>query len=226
MPQATSIQTEVKWSDALASGKLDPAIWELHADGDFSERLVEVLDSRRLRLRAATMETRDDTVKFFGAHTRQSFALKDARIAANLDWNNQSNGCYMSAGLILAPDSTTHNPLSGSDWLKVEYIGVPPGLKARIDISIKKDGRERILFNEGWPEKHRAGRPIAVQHLEIATHDGQIKILENDNIIYESKESELSFERGHLYLQMSSHSNYLAREIYFSAIRISEHAPK
>ncbi|HLX65308.1 MAG TPA: hypothetical protein VKX17_28825 [Planctomycetota bacterium] len=218
----------LQWNDGFSAGPLNPSIWGLNVDGDFSERLVDVISSKKsiapeyyLRLRAATMNTRDDTVKFLGAYTLQSFPLSDATIAVDLDWNNQANGCYMSAGLILAPEAASGNPLNGDNWLKVEYIGVPPGKNARIEISVKQDSRQRTLFNEGWPEKNRAGRPIAVQHLEIHTQRGSVAVLENGAKIFESRTRELSFNTGHVYLQMSSHSNYPPREIYFRGLMLS-----
>jgi hypothetical protein len=228
-PQPARIEpASPAWNGGFSSGQLNPGIWALNAEGDFSERVVDVINARNsappdysLRLRAATMNTRDDTVKSFGAHSLQSFPLNNATITADLDWNDQANGCYMSAGLILAPEAVSGNPLNGDNWLKVEYIGVPPGKNARIEISVKQDGRPRTLFNEGWPEKNRAGRPIAVQHLEINTRRGSVSVLENGAPIFESKTRELSFEAGHLYLQMSSHSNYPPREIYFRGLTLS-----
>ena len=63
----------------------------------------------------------------------ERFATRDGtRIAVELDWNDQPNGSYLSAGLILAPEPTEANPSRGRSWLKVEYVGVPPGRNARL----------------------------------------------------------------------------------------------
>src|SRR5262245_10625684 len=73
------------WVEDFRSGRLDPARWERTHAGDFREWSVEVVDSirrrgaspdaaplspiYRLRLRADTRGTRDDTVKFLGARS-------------------------------------------------------------------------------------------------------------------------------------------------------------
>jgi len=58
----------------------------------------------------------------------------------DLDWNNQSNGCYLTASLYLCPTVTTGNPGNEKDWLKFEYVGVPPGRNARCVIATKIAG--------------------------------------------------------------------------------------
>ena len=78
-------------------------------------------------------------------------------------------------------------------------------------------GRES---HEAWGTTNRKGRSISVQRITIVIRDRSYQVFENDVLQYESKGAELSFDSAHVYLQMSSHSNYRAREVYFDNLRI------
>ena len=218
------------WTESFIQGRLDPSRWQTTAEGDFREGTVDVVDvgkpgasDFRLRLRADTRGTRDDTVKFLGVGTTFRIPLGGpTRISLRLDWNEQANGSYLSAGLVLSPENTTGNPLQRRNWLKVEYVGVPPGKNARLAVSLKREGRERSLNSQGWPETNRAGRKLAVQNIEIVTVGGSFEVWENGALQYEAPEETLPFDSAYLYLQMSSHSNYPPREIFFDEIRVVE----
>jgi hypothetical protein len=190
----------------------------------FKKRSVDLLNGR-LRLQADTRDTRDDTVKFLGVRSITAFRLgRETRVTTDLDWNDQANGSYLTAGIVLSPVLTVGNPLSAPDLLRIEYIGVPPGRNGRIVVVTKNAGREQYLFTEGWPEVQREGRRIGLQHLEILLRDGSLQVWENKRLLYESKEKAVLFDRAHLYLQMSSHSNYPPREVFFKNVRV-EAAP-
>ncbi len=225
----TAVSTDVLavWAETFAHRSLDLSRWELTADGDFREWAVDVVDlprgsgDFRLSLGADTRGTRDDTVKFFGVRGVPLIRLdEEVRISVDIDWNNQVNGSYLSAAVVLSPHATTKSPLKRPDWFKVEYVGVPPGKNARIVIGLKKEGREQTLYNEGWPEDNRAGRKIGLQQVGIVLHDQVLQVWENNKLLYDSKEKVLYFDAAYLYLQMSSHSNYPQRTIYFDNIRV------
>lgn len=209
--------------ERFESGDLEPATWAETAEGDFQEKSVQPAGGR-LRLRCATRGTRSDTVKFLGARSGRRVSLADgARVAADLDWNNQVNGSYLTAGLVLSPHETSGNPLTTPDWLKVEYVGVPPGKNARLVVAFRAGGRERQLFTEGWPERNREGRPIGLQRLEIRFKGGEFEVWEQGQLAFASKDAKLPFDAAHLYLQMSSHSNYPAREVFFDNVSVQTH---
>ena len=181
----------------------------------FNERVVDVVPDGRLRLRANTMGTRDDSVKFLGVRARRSFDVGTGLcIAVTLDWNDQQNGSYLSAGLIVAEEETDGNPVRGENWLAVEYVGVPPGRKARMQIRSSRKGRVRTLEDEGWPDEQRTGRTIGEAHLRLWFAPDSFRLWEDDRLVHTSQRPS-SLERVFLYLQLSSHSNYPAREIYF-----------
>jgi hypothetical protein len=194
------------------------------AEGDFREHTVDVVPDGRLRLRADTLGTRDDTVKFLGARSRQAFPLDDGLcVAATLDWNEQRNGSYLSAALVLAEEETAGNPMNGrSSWVAVEFVGVPPGRNARRIVSESSEGRRVTLENEGWPRKNREGREIGVVRMVIKMRRQGLEVWENGVRRYASRSFEAPFARAFLHLQISSHSNYPAREIYFDDVHVND----
>ena len=211
-----------RFQDDFSSPSLQGERWVITAAGDFKERTVDVTSDHRLRLRASTMGTRDDTVKFLGVRTREAFALGEGLcVAATLDWNDQANGSYLSAAVILAGAETLENPLRDQDWLAVEYVGVPPGRNARLQLASSSSGRRHTLEDEGWPHAGRAGRKIGKLRVVLFVAPGSTRFWENGEPRYQSTGPTLSAERVFLHLQISSHSNYRAREIYFDDVEVS-----
>lgn len=210
-----------RFEDAF-EGALEGARWAPTSEADFEEKVVDI-QSGRLRLRCATRGTDDRTVKFFGVRSVSPIRLEAGTlVAAELDWNNQANGSYLSAGLVLAPARVEGNPLTTPDFLRVEYIGVPPGKNGRIVVVTRNKGREQYLFTEGWPQVRREGRPIGLQKVELRFRKGgAFEVLENGNTLFESKDKALESDTVYLYLQMSSHSNYPPRELFFDNVRVA-----
>ncbi|MBU1486492.1 hypothetical protein KKH56_00330 [bacterium] len=215
----------IVFKDDFEQGILESNKWCITREGDFRESIVDVHDvdptelfDYRLRLKTDTVGTRDDTVKFHGVKSiRKIDFTKGRRISFDLDWNNQSNGCYLTGAIYLCPTVTNGNPKDEKDWLKFEYVGVPPGYNARSVIATKIDGLVRPLDMDGWPE-NRKGRQISNQRIIIMLDGKGFKVVENGKEIYNSELHNLRFTATYLYLQMSSHSNYPAREIYFDNI--------
>jgi hypothetical protein len=214
--------------DDFNEGYLNPESWQITQQGDFKERVVDSYDvdpsensDYRLRLRMNTLGTRDDTVKYQGVRSVGKVDFSAGKeISFDLDWNNQSNGCYLSASIYLCPTVTNGNPGEENDWLKYEYVGVPPGRNARCVVATKTDGKVKYLYTEGWPEQ-QTGRHIGYQRITIIVDNRSIKISENENEIYHTPSPGLEFTSAYLYLQMSSHSNYPTREIYYDNVVVS-----
>lgn len=206
--------------ESFSGPALDRGVWCVTRKNDFQESTIDVVDGR-LRLRAATIGTRDDTVKFHGVRTREAFDLSaGAEVAFELDWNDQANGCYLTAGVYLCPTATDANPRDEENWLKFEYIGVPPGKNARALVAVQQQGRLRHLFTEGWPREQRTGRKIGRQRVRLALAGDRLEVWENDRLLFESDERAWGFSQAYLYLQMSSHSNYSPREVYFDNVLV------
>ena len=218
----------VELRDNFSNGTLNHKLWQITRDGDFKESTVDIYDADptkkvdyRLRLRANTIGTKDDTVKFQGVRSIEKMNFSAGKeISFDIDWNNQSNGCYLTASMYLCPTVTNGKSGEEKNWLKFEYVGVPPGRNARCVIATKSDGRVKYLYTEGWPEQ-RTCRHIAYQRIRIILDNKSLKIIENGKEIYSSQSHGLVFTSAYVYLQMSSHSNYPSREIYFDNIIIA-----
>ena len=216
------------WSDGFERNGLDSNLWKTTRFGDFKETEIDILDlkpgpdhDRRLRLRADTLQTDDRTVKFLGVRGLREVPLKTgAEVSFDLDWNNPSNGSYLTAALYLCPTITAKNPENEPDWIRIEYIGVPPGRNARAAISVKSGGLVRWLYLEGWPETNKTGRQIGKVRVDIDVRRDGLAVRENGRELYRGGPAEIGFEQAYVYLQMSSHSNYPAREIYFDNIKV------
>ena len=217
------------WMDTFSEPRVDPGRWQVTAAGDFRDWSVSVAEapqargSGRLAVRADTRGSSDETVKVLGVRSIPLIDLdREVRVSVDLDWNDQANGSYLSAAIVLSPSSTRQSPFEAPDWLKVEYVGVPPGRNARMVVGVKQGGHERTLENEGWPGRGREGRRIGVQHLVIVSRRGALQVWENERLAYESKERVIGFDSAYLYLQMSSHSNYPSRTVYFDNVQVED----
>ncbi len=215
---ALAAPAEVILQERFEGQSLDEKVWRVTRKHDFQDWKVEVADGR-LRLLAATIGTRPQTVKWLGVGTRQPVVdlSRPVEVEFELDWNRQRNGCYLTAGLYLCPASSDA-PKEESDWLKVEYIGVPPGQNGRCELASRVGGRLRLLYTEGWPVKQRTGRPIGVQRVKLTIRDGVVELRENGKLLFDLPRLDLGFEKAYLYLQMSSHSNYPPRSVFFDNV--------
>lgn len=228
---AAGARESVSWTETFNQGRLDLTHWQPTAEGDCRRCMVSVVDedgesqrNQRLRISLDTRGTRDDTVKFAGIRARRPIHLHvGTQIFALLDWNDQANGSYLSAALIFSAHKTSQNPLKTSEWLSIEYIGVPPMGNARMAIRVAEKGQEQTLYSEGWPDTHRTGRKIAQQEMTIEILDElRFRVRENGQVVYESTTHPIPFKKAYLYLQASSHSNYASRSIDFDDIRVSD----
>ena len=205
--------------ETFSGTALDKDRWIVTRKNDFQESTMDLVDGR-LRLRAATIGTDDKTVKYHGVRTATPIRLRQPfQLSFALDWNNQRNGCYLSAGVFLCPTPTDGNPADEKNWWKFEYVGVPPGRNARAAIWLRSKGGLRLLYNEGWPMKQRTGRKVGRQHVILRWQDDKLTVVENGKKLWESEWKSFGFTTAYLYLQMSSHSNYPAREVFFDNVR-------
>lgn len=224
------------FQEDFEQGSLDFSRWEVTTDGDFAEAVVDVIDldaseatDYGLRLRANTIGT-SDPLKFLGVRSMNELDFSTGReVTFDLDWNDQSNGCYLTASLYICP-TVSSNPKNESNWLKFEYTGVPPGRNVRINIWEKIDGVVKQLHTD-WGPRDEQGRPIG-KLLEPGKHrvklllgENFLQVLEDDKEIYKLSEHELNFTTAYIYLQMSSGTNYPSREVYFDNILVRSILP-
>jgi hypothetical protein len=206
------------YSDSFDTATINLKKWEITSDGDFKEKNIDVIpgekDGFKLRLKADTIATKDDTVKFLGTVFSEKVDLSNKTINIDIDWNEQKNGSYLTMGLFVATEKTIQNPRALQDWLCFQYVGVPPGKNGRFEISSKRNGNLEFLYTEVWP-KIRKGRKLNKSRLTVVFKDQNIKVFENTILLFESKSHPQFFKEGYVYLQMSTHSNYSSREVYF-----------
>jgi hypothetical protein len=211
------------WREDFASASLDPTRWQRTLDGDFRTQSAEVVASGtgyRLRLQADTVGTRDDTVKHLGVASRCALPIgSDARIRVRFDWGPPDNGSYLAAALVISPHATTGDPQTTDDWLSIAYVGVPPGRNARLLIIARRSGATRTLYADGWPDHNREGRPIESAEIEVAWRGPSLEVREDERLVLTVAASEAPFADARVYLQLSSHSNYRAREVHFGDLR-------
>jgi hypothetical protein len=107
------------------------------------------------------------------------------RYSVEVDWSH-ANGSNLSADVIVSPEATQGNPLAGRDWVRVAYVGVPPGRNARLLVAVRTAGVERTLYTDGWPDTNRHGRRIGRQRIEIRTGGARLEVLENGERVLEA----------------------------------------
>jgi len=217
------------FQEDFEQGFLDSYRWEVTTDGDFADFLVDVHDvdasqdtNYRLRLQANTIGT-SDPLKFLGVRTTKELDFSAGRaVSFDLDWNDQANGCYLTASFYLCP-TVSSNPKNEDNWLKFEYTGVPPGRNVRINVWEKIDGAIKPHYTD-WGPRDDQDRPIG-KYLEPGNHrielllgENNLRVLEDDEEIYKLLGYESNFSTAYIYLQMSSGTNYHTREVYFDNI--------
>ncbi|MFQ6039503.1 MAG: YdjY domain-containing protein [Candidatus Poribacteria bacterium] len=228
---ARSRRARVLFSEHFDSGILDTSRWKITKDGDFNQLAVDVKDidssadvDYRLRLMANTIGT-SDSVKYLGARSQVKIDFSQpTEIAFDLDWNAQQNGCYLTAGLYICPVES-ENPQKEKDWVRFEWVGVPPGKNIRANVWASSDGAMKQLYTD-WGPVSENGKP---QGWPVKPGNHRIKLMldsEGIRVWADSKQLcyaqySFSFTSAYLYLQMSSGANYPDREVYFDNIIVT-----
>ena len=228
---AKSQKARVLFQENFDSGSLDTSKWRITKDGDFNQFAVDVKDidssddvDYRFRLMANTVGT-SDPVKYLGIRSQMKIDFSHPReIAFDLDWNAQQNGCYLTAGLYICPVES-ENPKKEKDWVRFEWVGVPPGKNIRTNVWSSANGAMKELYTDWGPEGEN-GKP---QGWPVKPGNHRIKFLLDSKGIRVWADSKqlchvlhsLSFTSGYIYLQISSGTNYHAREVYFDNIIVT-----
>jgi hypothetical protein len=213
---------EIVLEDRFDGAALDRQRWAAISEHDFRSKSQEISEGA-LRLEADTLQTDDRTVKRVGVAARPRLDLRRAvEVEFDLDWNNQANGSYLTAGAYMGSSLAVASAESVSSWVKVEYIGVPPGRNGRAVVSAKTNGQLRLLHTEGWPDRQKTGRPIGRVRVRMRLEPGRVAVFEDGQPLMPSLPSGADFPSGYLHLEMSSHSNYPARSVRFDNVVIRQ----
>ena len=180
-------ESEAVLYDMFDSGQLDLSRWTITSQNDFRESIVDVYDvgemDYRLRLSGNTLGTDDSTVKFHGVMWNNPVSFIDENcVSFELDWNNQTNGSYLTAGMYISDKVTDENPRDLENWLRVQYVGVPPGKNARLLITGVSNGVSTIFHNEGWPQ-NRTGRKIGNMRIDLTIDETSFSVFENGETV-------------------------------------------
>lgn len=224
--------------EGFEAGQLDPGLWLPTVAHDLRALTREVVrapggDDLELWLGADTRDTDDATVKSVGVVYVHPLPLLPAvEIQVELDWNDQANGSYLSAGLFLErgpePEARVSEgpmrstPDDAPDWLALEYVGVPPGHNARATVAVRQAGRVRFLHTEGWPDIRPEGRPVHRQRLRLVLDRGRVGVEENGRPLLEPGEPVFRYPTAYLHLRLRSHSNYPHRAVVFDDVRVRQ----
>lgn len=221
----------VLFQENFDAEKLDTSRWKPTQDGDFNQFAVDVQpaddkekNDHRLRLMVNTLGT-SDPVKYLGVRSMEKLDLGQLReISFDLDWNDQQNGCYLTAALYVCPVES-NNPKNEKDWIKFEWTGVPPGKNIRTNVWANVNGALKQLYTD-WGPRGEDGRPLGWpvkpgKHRIKLLFDGKgIRVwADSKQLCYVNHSA--NFTAGYLYLQMSSGTNYPGREVYFDNITVT-----
>lgn len=234
----------VPFAEHFTDEQLDWTRWTLCRKNDFRVSTMEVVgntkEERRLRLRADTIGTSRETMKYHGLRTTNPVInlQKPTEITCDLDWNHPDNDSYQSAGIYICPTATAENPKDQPDYVRVTYVGVPFAASPRLEVMIRVNKSiERILFNEGWATPNMAAEQFAkhitrqpgLQHLRIVISQEVITVWENEKQIYTLEFAQhrqiarsLSWSTAYLYLQQETACNFLARDVFFDNVTVCQ----
>lgn len=230
-------------TDAFSGKQLSKQRWKpVRAHDTKSDRIA--VEQGALVIALNTLKTDDRTVKLRGVASRQVFGVPaedpPLRISVVLDWNNQRNGSYLTAGFALQPvlkgagekkgaAKQKGKPKATAAWvphraqeaLAFEVVGVPPARNARPFLWRRTAGGLRPLYTEGWPQpkrKDRVGRRIGRSTWVLAVTQRRLQLYENGKQLHDGP---CGFSgRFRVQLFVTGHSNYPERSVKFDDVKV------
>ena len=141
-----------------------------------------------------------------------------ARLSWTLDWQGVQNTSYLKTGVYLSPHRTDGDPAALPDWIRIEYVGVPPGDRWRYAIGERRDGGVvRFLDQAGWPAA-RGGRALAPVDAQWTLRDGTLQYAEATGV--RSDVPAPPWPQIYVYVAASGHSNYPLRAVALRALHL------
>jgi hypothetical protein len=206
---------------------LDTTKWETVRVADTKSDRIEAAGGK-LTLALDTLGTDDSTVKLRGIRSRASFELSKGplKAEATIDWNAQSNGCYLSAGFAFVDAGFDGDPRQAPESVAFEWVGVPPGKNVRPYLTRHKKGALVELYTEGWPQpkvEDRTGRAPKKSKVGLEVGEKGVRLTEDGKELW--KGSEGPSGKVKLVLFVTGHSNYGERTVYFEGVTLSSPTP-
>jgi hypothetical protein len=206
---------------------LDTGRWDLLRVNDTRSDRIEAGEGK-LAVALETLGTDDTTVKVRGVRTKDTFELGETPLsfATTVDWNQQSNGCYQSAGLALVPEdyALDKDPRKTPEGIYFEWIGVPPGKNVRPYLAKRHANGLVELYTEGWPQEKREdrkGREPSKTKVTLEVGKDSVRLLEGEKELFKGKDAP-PVGKYRLVIFASSHSNYPKRTVYFEGCEVGQ----
>jgi hypothetical protein len=209
-------------TDDFSEESLDPNVWTVVQDGEIHDVVAQTDPTHsQLRLGLGTDGTHGEPLKSVEVRTATPLDLTQPhRIDATVQWPTGETG-YLVAGVVLSPDPpTSGSMLRAPDWLRAEYVGVPPGGNARAAVYAEKAGSIAWLYKDGWPLPSAAGRTIGAVHLTVVLTSQTVEVDEDGQALLPATPYGLDLGHAYLALFVSSRSGFPAREVRFSSLKI------
>ena len=181
------------------------------------------VDAHGLRMELETYGRPHAEVSVTAAAWKEAldFSAQAQTMTVQLDWLEDSNASYLSAGLAIVPEDAElkGDPRDLPQVTHLSFIGVGPGATARRELLVQRQGQELARDTEGWPEVEREGRHLKSVSVRLVVSGDLIRI-EEEGRAPVSVKSSLGFARGRLVLFAASHSNSMRRAVRFTQLRV------
>ena len=198
----------------------DWSLWRYQVD---EEKSAIQTEEKGLRMELETYGRRHEEVSVVAAAWKPAldFLSEPQTITLGLEWLEDSNAAYLSAGLAIIPEGSplAGDPRDRAEVTHVSFIGVGPGALARRELLVQRKGQEIARETEGWPEKDKEGRQLKQVVVKLVVTDALIQIEEQGRPPV-SVAADLGFARGQLVLFLASHSNSMRRAVRFTQLRV------
>ena len=198
----------------------DWVLWRYQVD---EEKSAIKTGETGLRMELETYARRHEEVSVVAAAWKPAldFLSGPQTITLGLEWLEDSNAAYLSAGLAIIPEGSplAGDPRDRAEVTHVSFIGVGPGALARRELLVQRKGQEIARETEGWPEKEKEGRQLKQVVVKLVVTNALIQIEEQGRPPV-SVAADLGFARGQLVLFLASHSNSMRRAVRFTQLRV------
>ena len=146
-------------------------------------------------------------------------APKRFRLA--MEWLEDSNSNYLSAGLALVPSASPDggDPRDLPEAVHLSFIGSGDEGRARRELVVNRRGSAIHRETEGWPKVEPQGRKVGKTEL-ILTVGASVMRLEEAGREPVSISHGPGFAEGNLVLFVASHSNSMRRAVRFTNLAI------
>lgn len=225
-PAPTPAPKVEEYVEEFSAEVLDPQRWQATRLNDFQEARWDLQPDPeepgdgRLRLRAATLNTRDATVKHMGVVLTRPLDLRSpVDVQVDLDWAHQRNGSYLALAAYLAPAFDRTSVTQTPDWLGVRVVGEPPGQTARLEVMRRSHGNLAALERFGWPGT-KPGRDMGRVRLELHLDGRAARLNVDGKERFSTPDAGHRYEQAFLYLELTSHSNYPGRDVFVDRVAI------